>query len=95
VKSVCVSKGSTASFSIRISQPRKIILYGAGPNLKTSTTTVCLKGTKVSTVGRGFATAGTRNMLHHIRGKQDVCYAAVANAESSVSGRLGVDVYPR
>jgi hypothetical protein len=95
VKSVHIPSGGTASFSLRIPRPYKIILYGAGPNLKTSTTTVCLKGTTVSTVSRSFATAGTRNMLYHIRGKQDVCYLAVAGVAGRFAGRLSVDVYPR
>lgn len=94
-KSVHVPKGATASFSVRIPHPKKIILYGAGPNLETSTTTVCLKGATVSTVSRSFDTAGTRNLLYHIPGRQDVCYLAVAGAAGTVSGRLSVDVYPR
>lgn len=95
VKSVSIPRGSTASFNVRIPRPHKIVLYGAGPNLKTSTTTVCLKGTTVSTVSRSFDTPGTRNMLYHIPGRQDVCYLAVAGAAGRFNGRLSVDVYPR
>jgi hypothetical protein len=94
-KSVYIPRAGSASFSVRILRPYKIILYGAGPNLKTSTTTVCLKGTTVSTVSRSFDTAGTRNLLYHIRGGQDVCYLAVAGTAGRFSGRLSVDVYRR
>ena len=94
-KSVYIPKTGAASFNVRIPRPHKIILYGSGPNLKTSTTTVCLKGTTVSTVSRSFDTAGTRNMLYHIPGGQDVCYLAVAGTAGRFSGRLSVNVYPR
>ena len=94
-KSVYIPSGRTASFTVRIPRPYKIILYGTGPNLRTSATTLCLKGTTVSTVSRSFDTAGTRNLLYHIPGGQDVCYLAVAGAAGTFSGRLSVDVYPR
>ena len=94
-KSVYIPRAGSASFDVRILRPYKIILYGAGPNLKTSATTMCLKGTTVSTVSRSFDTPGTRNLLYRIPVGQDVCYLAVAGTAGRFSGRLSVDVYPR
>lgn len=84
----------SAAFSVRIIQPRKIILYIGTANV--TTTTRCQKGTKVSKLTRSFHTDGTRNMLWHIAGKQDVCHVSVAaSLKGSGTGYVSVDVYPR
>ncbi len=94
-KSVHLNAGkSSTSFTVRISQPKKIILYIG--QAKVTTTTRCLKGTKVSKLTRSFHTDGTRNMLWHIAGKQDVCHVSVAaSLKGSGTGYVSVDVYPR
>ena len=93
VKSVHLNaQNPSTAFSLRIAQPKKIILYVG--SAKVATTTMCVKGTTVSTRSRSFATDGTRNMLWHIRGRQDVCYVAVAAAvKGQHGGYVSVDVY--
>jgi hypothetical protein len=84
----------SAAFSVRISKPKKIILYIG--QAKVTTTTRCVKGTTVSKVRRSFHTDGTRNMLWHIAARQDVCHVSVAAAlRGGGTGFVGVDVYPR
>ena len=84
----------STSFSVRIPKPKKIILYITQAKVKT--TTRCLKGATVSKVTRSFHTGGTRNMLWHIAGRQDVCHVSVAAAlKGRGTGYVSVDVYPR
>jgi hypothetical protein len=84
----------SAAFSVRILQPKKIILYIG--QAKVTTTTRCLKGATVSKVRRSFHTDGTRNMLWHIAGGQDVCHVSVAAAlRGQGTGYVSVNVYPR
>jgi hypothetical protein len=88
------ARNPSAAFSVRISQPKKIILYIG--QAKVTTTTRCLKGTTVSKLTRSFHTDGTRNMLWHIPAGQDVCHVSVAAAlRSPGTGYVSVDVYPR
>ena len=88
------ARNPSAAFSVRIPKPNKIILYIG--QAKVTTTTRCLKGTKVSKLTRSFATDGTRNMLWHIAGRQDVCRVSVAAAlKGRGTGYVSVDVYPR
>jgi hypothetical protein len=94
-KSVYLPPHSTASFNVRIPNPKQIILYGTDTNLHTSTVTMCLKGTTVSTKSRSFTVGTTRNMLYQIPSKQDVCYLSVAGATGRLNGRLSVQVTPR
>src|SRR3954462_2090961 len=84
-----------AAFSIPIHQPKKLILYIT--QAKVTPTTRCLKGTTVSKLTRSFHTDGTRNMLWHIAGRQDVCHVSVAAAlkKGQGTGYVSVDVYPR
>jgi hypothetical protein len=83
-----------ATFSVRANQPKKIILYIGTANV--TTTTRCLKGTTVSKLSRSFHTDGTRNMLWHIAGGQDVCHVSVAaTLKGQGTGYVSVDVYPR
>ena len=83
-----------AAFTVRASQPKKIILYIGGA--KVTTTTRCRKGTTVSKLTRSFDTGGTRNMLWHMAGKQDVCHVSVTAAlKGQGAGYVSVDVYPR
>jgi hypothetical protein len=80
------------AFRLRIPQPKKIILYVG--SAKVATTTRCIKGTTVSTRSRSFATDGTRNMLWHIAGRQDVCSVSVSAAvKGQHGGNVSVDVY--
>jgi hypothetical protein len=94
VKSVHLNaKNPSTAFSVRITQAKKIILYVG--SAKVATTTLCVKGTTVSTRSRSFATDGTRNMLWHIRGPQDVCYVSVsAVVKGQHGGYVSVDVHP-
>jgi hypothetical protein len=89
------ARNPRAAFSVRIHQPKKIILYIT--QAKVTTTTRCLKGTTVSKLTRSFHTDGTRNMLWHIAGRQDVCHVSVAAAlkKGQGTGYVSVDVYPR
>jgi hypothetical protein len=88
------ARNPSAAFSVRIPQPKKIILYMSGA--KVTTTTRCLKGTTVSKLSRSFQTGGTRNMLWRIVGRQDVCHVSVAAAlKGGATGYVSVDVYPR
>jgi hypothetical protein len=93
VKSVHLNaQNPSTAFRVRIAQPKKIILYIG--SAKVATTTKCVKGTTVSTRSRSFATDGTRNMLWHIRGRQDVCHVAVsATVKGQHGGYVSVDVY--
>ncbi|HET8752248.1 MAG TPA: hypothetical protein VFM43_06940 [Gaiellaceae bacterium] len=95
VKSVHLNaQNPSTAFSVRISQPKKIVLYVGSANV--SSTTMCIKGTTVLTRSRSFATDGTRNMLWHIRGPQDVCYLSVSAAVTGQhGGYVSVDVYHR
>jgi hypothetical protein len=82
----------SAAFSLRIRQPKKIILYIG--SAKVATTTRCTKGETVSTRSRSFATDGTRNLLWHIAGRQDVCHVSVSAAvKGQHGGYVSVDVY--
>ena len=84
----------SAAFSVRIPQPRKIILYIT--QAKVTTTTRCVKGTTVSKLTRSFHTDGTRNMLWHIPAGQDVCRVSAAAAlKGGGTGYVSVNVYPR
>jgi hypothetical protein len=93
VKSVrLTAQHPRTAFRLRILLPRKIILYTG--SARVSTTTRCIKGTTVSKLSRSFATDGTRNMLWHIRGRQDVCYLSVSAAiRGQHGGYVSVDVY--
>ncbi len=93
VKSVHLNaQNPSTAFRLRISQPKKIILYIG--SAKVATTTRCVKGTTVSKLSRSFATDGTRNMLWHIRGRQDVCHVSVsATVKGQHGGYVSVDVY--
>jgi hypothetical protein len=95
VKSVRLNaQNPSTAFSLRIGQPKKIILYIG--QAKVRTTTRCLKGTTVSKLSRSFQTDGTRNMLWHIAGRQDVCHVSVAAVlKGRGTGYVSVDVYPR
>jgi hypothetical protein len=94
-KSMHLGSGQTASFTMRVSNPSKIVLFGAGPNVKTTATTKCVKGTKVSTVTRSFDIAGTRNLLYGIPARQSVCNITVTGTAGSRPGLLTVDVAKR
>jgi hypothetical protein len=88
------ARNPSAAFTVRISQPKKIILYIG--TAKVRTTTRCVKGATVSKLSRSFHTDGTRNMLWHIAGKQDVCHVSVkATLKGQGTGYVSVDVYPR
>jgi len=88
------ARNPRAAFSVRARQPKKIILYIG--TARVTTTTRCLKGTTVSKLTRSFHTDGTRNMLWHIAGRQDVCRVSVAaTLKGQGTGYVGVDVYPR
>ena len=88
------ARNPRAAFTVRIPQPKKIILYIG--QAKVTTTTRCLKGTTVSKLTRSFRTDGTRNMLWHIAGGQDVCHVSVtATLRGQGTGYVSVDVYPR
>lgn len=88
------AQNPTAAFSLRISQPKKVLLFiGAA---KVTATTRCTKGTKVSKLTRSFATDGSRNLLWHIAGRQDVCRVSVsASLKGSNPGYVAVDVMKR
>ena len=88
------ARNPSAAFTVRIPQPKKIILYIG--QAKVTTTTRCLKGTTVSKLTRSFHTDGTRNMLWHIAARQDVCHVSVTAAlRGQGTGYVSVDVYPR
>ena len=88
------ARNPRAAFTVRIPQPKKIILYIGQANV--TTTTRCLKGTTVSKLSRSFHTDGTRNMLWHIAARQDVCHVSVTAAlRGQGTGYVSVDVYPR
>ena len=88
------ARNPRAAFTVRIPQPKKIILYIG--QAKVTTTTRCLKGTTVSKLTRSFRTDGTRNMLWHIAARQDVCHVSVTAAlRGQGTGYVSVDVYPR
>lgn len=90
-----LASGQTGTFHMRVVRPHKIILFGAGPNVKTTATTKCVKGTKLSTVTRSFDTVGTRNLLHGIPSRQSVCRITVTGRAGSSPGLLTVDVAQR
>ncbi|HJU36221.1 MAG TPA: hypothetical protein VJ716_02245 [Gaiellaceae bacterium] len=85
-------KNGTASYTMKVSHPKKIILYPESSQVKTSYSIVCLKGTKVSQLSRTFTTPFTRNLLWHIPPRQDVCYLAVAAATAKDVGQVVVQV---
>jgi len=88
------ARNPRAAFTVRIPQPKKIILYIG--QAKVTTTTRCLKGTTVSKLTRSFHTDGTRNMLWHIAARQDVCHVSITAAlRGQGTGYVSVDVYPR
>ena len=90
------AQNPTAAFGVRVTKPKKIILYIG--QAKVTTTTRCVKGTKVSTLTRSFDTDGTRNMLWHMAARQDVCHVSVNAAlrnGGSGTGYVSVDVYQR
>jgi hypothetical protein len=93
VKSVhLTAEHPRTAFRLRISQPKKIVLYVG--SAKVATTTRCVRGTTVSKLSRSFATDGTRNLLWHIRGPQDVCRVSVsATVKGQHGGYVSVDVY--
>jgi len=93
VKSVHLNaQHPTTAFSLRISHPKKILLYIG--SAKVRTTTRCIKGTTVSKLSRSFATDGSRNMLWHIPARQDVCHVSVSAAvRGQHGGYVSVDVY--
>ena len=91
-KSMHLASGQTASFTMRVLRPSRIVLFGAGPNVKTTAKTKCVKGAKVSTVTRSFDTAGTRNLLYGIPSRQSVCTITVTGTAGSRPGLLTVDV---
>ena len=84
----------TAAFSLRISQPEKILLFiGA---TKVTAATRCTRGTTVSKLSRSFATDGSRNLLWHIPARQDVCLVSVSAAlRGQNPGYVSVDVMKR
>jgi hypothetical protein len=94
-KSMHLDSGQTGSFEMQVSRPSKIVLFGAGPNVKTTATTKCVKGTKVSTVTRSFDIAGTRNLLYGIPARQSACHITVTGTAGSNPGLLTVDVARR
>jgi hypothetical protein len=80
------------AFSLRIRQPKKILLYIG--SAKVTATTRCVKGTTVSKLSRSFATDGSRNLLWHIAGRQDVCHVSVSAAvRGDHGGYVSVDAY--
>ena len=88
------ARNPSAAFSVRIPQPKKIILYIG--QAKVTTTTRCRKGATVSKLSRSFHTDGTRNMLWHVAGRQDVCHVSVAAAlKGRGTGYVSVNAYPR
>src|SRR5215475_151842 len=93
VKSVHLSaKHPRTAFRLRIRQPKKILLYIG--SAKVATKTRCIKGTTVSTQSRSFTTGGSRNLLWHIAGRQDVCHVSVSAAvKGQHGGYVSVDVY--
>src|SRR5947199_8067919 len=75
-------KSGTASYTVTVNHPKKIILYPESRDVKTSYSIVCVKGTTVTHLRRSFTTPFTRNLLWHIPPRQNVCYVAVAAATS-------------
>jgi len=86
------AQNPTTAFRLRIPQPKKILLYIG--SAKVTATTRCIKGTTVSKLSRSFHTDGTRNLLWHIAGRQDVCHVSVSAAVKNKSpGYVSVQVY--
>jgi hypothetical protein len=84
----------STAFSVRIRQPKKILLYIG--SAKVSTTTRCIKGTTASKLSRSFATDGTRNLLWHIPARQDVCHISVsATVKGQNTGYVSVQAMRR
>ena len=83
-------KSGTTSYTVKISHPKKIILYPEATQVRTSYSIVCLKGSTVSSLSRSFTTPFTRNLLWHIPARQDVCYVAVAGATAKDGGQIVV-----
>ena len=95
VKSVhLTAQHPSAAFSLRISHPKKIILYIG--SAKVTATTRCIKGTTVSKLSRSFHTDGTRNLLWRIASRQDVCHVSVSAAVKNQNpGYVSVQVQYR
>jgi hypothetical protein len=95
-KSVSLKSGSlksgTTSYTVTVKHPKKITLYPEASPVKTSYSTVCVKGTTVSHLSRSFTTGFTRNLLWHIPPRQDVCYVAVAGATPKNVGQIVVQI---
>jgi hypothetical protein len=93
VKSVrLTSQNPRTAFTLRIRQPKKILLYIG--SAKVTAATRCLKGTTVSKLSRSFATDGSRNLLWRIPARQDVCHVSVSAAvRGQHGGYVSVDVY--
>jgi len=93
VKSVrLTAQNPRTAFSLRIRQPKKILLYIG--SAKVTATTRCFKGTTLSKLSRSFATDGSRNLLWHIPARQDVCHVSVSAAvRGQHGGYVSVDVY--
>jgi hypothetical protein len=93
VKSVrLTAQHPSTAFSVRIRQPKKILLYIG--SAKVTATTRCIKGTTVSKLSRSFSTDGSRNLLWHIAARQDMCHVSVSAAvRGQHGGYVSVDVY--
>jgi hypothetical protein len=86
------AQNSKTAFSLRIRQPKKILLYIG--SAKVTATTRCSKGTTVSKLSRSFATDGSRNLLWHVAARQDACRVSVsAVVKGGRGGYVSVDVY--
>jgi len=80
------------AFSLRIRQPKKLLLYIG--SAKVTASTKCVKGTTVSKLTRSFNTDGTRNLLWHIPSREDVCHVSVsAELRNQNPGYVSVQVY--
>jgi hypothetical protein len=89
-----VEANSTRSEASRTLGGAKKLLPLAAALVGAATTTRCTKGTTVSKRSRSFATDGTRKLLWHIAGRQDVCHVSVsATVKGSHPGYVSVDVY--
>ena len=85
-------KSGTASYTVKVNHPKKIILYPEASQVTSSYSIVCVKGTKVTHLSRSFSTPYTRNLLWHIPARQNVCYVAVAAATNNDVGQIVVQV---
>ena len=86
------AQNPSTAFRLRIPQPKKILLYIG--SAKVTATTRCTRGSTVTKRTRSFATDGSRNLLWHIAGRQDVCHVSVsATLKGRSHGYVSVDVY--